>query len=90
MKDFLGKNFNYEKYFRTETEGEDCLFLDVARPIEIDEGEKLPVLVWIYGGGYVYGAKDMPVYTPAGFYRRAAGRKFLYVALNYRVSLRTL
>lgn len=80
--------FDWTHEFRTETDGEDCLFLDVATPLEVVEGEKYPVLVWIYGGGYVYGAKDMSFYSPAGFYRRATGNnKFLYVALNYRVFL---
>jgi hypothetical protein len=79
-------NFDWTREFRTETDGEDCLFLDVATPLEVKENEKYPVLVWIYGGGFVYGAKDWDVYSPAGFYRRAtANNKFLYVAFNYRV-----
>jgi hypothetical protein len=79
-------SYNWEDDFRTSTDGEDCLFLDVATPLEVVEGELYPVIVWIYGGGFVYGAKDMPFYSPAGFYRRAGGNnKFLYVALNYRV-----
>jgi hypothetical protein len=83
-------DFDWETAFRTETDGDDCLFLDVTRPIEVVEDEKLPVLVWIYGGGFVYGKKDMDVYSPAGFFRRAgAENKFIYVALNYRVSLET-
>ncbi|KAF4625117.1 hypothetical protein G7Y89_g13052 [Cudoniella acicularis] len=79
--------FDMEKWLRTETDGEDCLFLDVARPINITAKENgtLPVLVWIYGGGYVFGAKDMPAYTPAGLYTRAQNNSFIYVALNYRM-----
>ncbi|KAH8602685.1 Alpha/Beta hydrolase protein [Bisporella sp. PMI_857] len=78
--------YNWEKAFRTETDGDDCLFLDVATPTEAVVGEKYPVLVWIYGGGYIYGAKDVDLYSPAGFYRRAtANNKFVYVAINYRL-----
>jgi len=82
------KDWDWEKAYRTSTDGDDCLFLDVATPLEVVENETYPVLVWFYGGGYVYGAKDWDVYNPAGFYRRAleAGdNKFIYVAINYRV-----
>lgn len=82
-------DFDWEDFFRTETDGDDCLFLDVSAPVDFKVTEKLPVLVWIYGGGFAFGAKDMPTYSPAGFYRRATKKKenrFLYVAINYRVS----
>jgi len=79
-------DFNWEEAFQTETDGDDCLYLDISTPLEVVAGEKYPVLVWIYGGGFVYGKKDTDLYSPAGFYRRATGNnKFLYVAINYRV-----
>lgn len=39
---------------------EDCLFLDVYVPGKaLKKGAaKLPVLVWIYGGAYMFGSKD--------------------------------
>ena len=77
--------YDWTHEFRTETDGEDCLFLDVAIPLVV-ENELYPVIVWIHGGGFVYGAKDWDIYSPAGFYRRAsANNKFLFVALNYRM-----
>jgi carboxylesterase type B len=56
-------------------ETEDCLFLDVYAPrtklqnILGGGGGKrgLPVVVWIYGGGYVNGAKDL---NPGGWFDR--------------------
>ena len=33
------------------TLGEDCLTLDIVRPSNITFDDKLPVFVWIYGGG---------------------------------------
>ncbi len=78
--------FDMDKFLETEKDDEDCLFLDVSRPIELGEEEKVPVLVWFYGGGFTYGAKDWGPYSPAGLYRRAGGQKFIYIALNYRVS----
>lgn len=31
---------------------EDCLYLDVTVPTNADRSERLPVLVWLYGGGF--------------------------------------
>src|SRR5437763_17016130 len=39
---------------------EDCLFLNVWRPASAAPGVKLPVMVWIYGGGFVFGSSAMP------------------------------
>lgn len=33
------------------TLGEDCLTVDIVRPAGTDSTDKLPVFVWIYGGG---------------------------------------
>ncbi|KAJ3514034.1 hypothetical protein NLJ89_g2603 [Agrocybe chaxingu] len=34
---------------------EDCLYLNVLKPANIPEGEKLPVLVYIHGSGFILG-----------------------------------
>ena len=76
-------------------ESEDCLFLDVVVPRAIFDrrmrgdggGDGAPVLVWIHGGGFVYGSKNRDG-SPAGLIARSqdeSSRGVIYVALNYRL-----
>ncbi|WP_372786661.1 carboxylesterase/lipase family protein [Phenylobacterium sp.] len=41
---------------RDGTQVEDCLFANVTRPAGAKPGAKLPVLVWIHGGGFTIGS----------------------------------
>jgi para-nitrobenzyl esterase len=47
-------------YFGNEATSEDCLYLNVWAPAR---GEKLPVIVWIYGGGFNVGSASMANYS---------------------------
>jgi para-nitrobenzyl esterase len=40
---------------------EDCLYLNVWTPVK-NAKERLPVIVWIYGGGWINGSSSMPLY----------------------------
>ena len=40
---------------------EDCLYLNIWTPAK-SAHEHLPVIVWIYGGGYINGSASMPLY----------------------------
>ena len=51
---------------------EDCLFLNVWRPAD-PNARRLPVMVWIYGGGFVGGSGASP--NTAGDAVRQAGRR---------------
>ncbi|WP_156457829.1 carboxylesterase/lipase family protein [Sphingomonas sp. Leaf412] len=63
------------------TPAEDCLFVNVWRPAGVKAGARLPVVVWIYGGGFVNGGASPAVYDGAAF--ATAGTVF--VSFNYRL-----
>ncbi len=58
---------------------EDCLYLNLWAPAE--RRAPLPVLVWIYGGGFNSGSGALPLYDG----RRLAARGIIVVNVNYRV-----
>ncbi len=51
--------------------------LDVYRP---PTGSKLPVVVWVHGGGWMRGSKNQVDQKPAAFVER----NFVFVPVNYR------
>ncbi len=59
---------------------EDCLYLNVWRPSGTDV-KNLPVLVWIYGGGFVNGSSSRLIYTGS----RLAQQGIVVVSFNYRL-----
>jgi para-nitrobenzyl esterase len=59
---------------------EDCLYLNVWRPAS-STARSLPVMVWIYGGGFVGGSSASPNTSGVGFARQGV----ILVAMNYRV-----
>ena len=63
------------------TPGEDCLVLNVWRPADAPKNAKLPVIVWIYGGGFVNGGSSPPVYDGASFAKKGV----IMVSANYRL-----
>jgi para-nitrobenzyl esterase len=60
---------------------EDCLFLNVWRPAGASAGAKLPVMVWIHGGGFVAGSGAQPTYSGDSFARQGVA----LVTINYRL-----
>ncbi len=59
---------------------EDCLYLNVWTPAK-SAGEKLPVLVWIYGGGFAFGSTSTPTHNGEFLARKGV----VLVTINYRV-----
>jgi para-nitrobenzyl esterase len=60
--------------------GEDCLYLNVWTPAK-RPGEKIPVIVWIYGGGFSGGSTSTPMYDGMGFAKKGV----VLVSVAYRV-----
>ncbi len=61
---------------------EDCLYLNIWTPAQSTE-DKLPVFVWIYGGGFEYGYSNSMYIDGHAF----AKQGIVFVSVNYRVGL---
>jgi para-nitrobenzyl esterase len=59
---------------------EDCLYLNVWTGAK-SAGEKRPVMVWIYGGGYTSGSGSQAMYDGEALAKKGA----VIVTLNYRL-----
>src|SRR6476660_8898915 len=68
--------------FRSDGMSEDCLYLNVWTPAKT-ENEKLPVLVYFYGGGFIAGDGSEPRYDGESLARRG----IVAVTVNYRLSV---
>ncbi len=74
---------NINHYFGDEAACEDCLYLNLWAPGNAGAGDRLPVVVWIYGGGFSGGSSSMALYGGQGL----ASKGVVYVAFNYRVGI---
>ena len=64
------------------TESEDCLFLNIWVPADhVDAG--FPVMVWIHGGGFMFGSSSLPLYDGEALARAGV----VVVTVNYRLGL---
>jgi para-nitrobenzyl esterase len=63
------------------TSSEDCLFVNVWRPAGAAPGAKLPVMVWIHGGAFVFGSGSRPEFSGVQFAKQGV----TLVTFNYRL-----
>ncbi|GGM94590.1 carboxylic ester hydrolase [Dyadobacter beijingensis] len=61
--------------------GEDCLYLNVWTESSGKTAAKKPVVVWIYGGGFVSGGAGCAIYDGEA----TAKKGVVFVSINYRV-----
>ncbi|MGW4796244.1 carboxylesterase/lipase family protein [Nonomuraea sp. NPDC004297] len=67
-------------HLRTQEKSEDCLYLNIWTP-ELGRQARRPVMVWIHGGGFLYGAGSEDGFDGA----RLASRGVTVVTVNYRL-----
>lgn len=82
--DIIG-DFLTHPFFQFINGQEDCLTMSVQRPAGVKKGDKLPVLFWIFGGGFELGGTSM--YDATALIKAGVdmGSPFIFVAVNYRV-----
>ncbi|MGC2620593.1 MAG: carboxylesterase family protein, partial [Acidobacteriaceae bacterium] len=68
--------------YRDPGQSEDCLSLNIWTPAK-DKKAKLPVMVWIYGGGYVAGTTSEPRQDG----EHLAHKGVVVVSMNYRLGI---
>ena len=78
----MQRNVFGDMNFRSNGMGEDCLYLNVWTPAK-KSGEKLPVLVYFYGGGFVAGDGSEPRYDGESM----AHKGIVAVTVNYRLGV---
>lgn len=71
--------------FRSPAPSEDCLYLNVWTPAKLTRGRAsmLPVLVYVYGGGFMAGDSSEKRYDGAAL----AKRGIVVVTMNYRLGV---
>lgn len=67
---------------------EDCLTLNVVRPSRYGQGDKLPVVIWIYGGGFRSGGSALAAYNQSWIVDQSVRQEtpIIAVSINYRLA----
>ncbi|TKG00016.1 carboxylesterase family protein [Vibrio sp. F13] len=73
----------------SQIQSEDCLNLNIWRPVGVDADADLPVYVFIHGGDFEYGSGAEPLIQGDTVVAQGAdeGNPFIYVTFNYRLGL---
>ena len=71
----------FEALMEAGGSSEDCLTLNVHRPTDAGADADLPVMVWIHGGAFSFGAGSQALYNSPELVRRGV----VLVTLNYRL-----
>ena len=74
---------NMNHYFGEEATSEDCLYLNVWAPPGSKVTDKLPVIVFIYGGGGTIGSASSPMYDGENM----AKKGMVFITIAYRVGI---
>lgn len=67
-------------YAFPDEQSEDCLYLNIWSG-DLTDSARRPVMVWLYGGGFMQGSSAAPAYNGAAL----AQRGVVFVSINYRI-----
>ena len=70
-------------YFGEEASSENCLYMNIWAPTGSHAGSNLPVIVFIYGGGFTIGSSGMALYGGEQVAKHGA----VFVNFNYRLGI---
>ena len=76
-------NPDFPVWLDTSVESEDCLVLNVWVPDHARADSALPVMVWLHGGGFVFGSAGAPFYDGGNM---ARGGDVVVVGVNHRLN----
>lgn len=65
----------------SEGSSEDGLYLNIWKPAKAKSGAKLPVMVWIHGGAFVFGSGSQPDFSGIQFAKQGV----ILITFNYRL-----
>ncbi|KAK4507867.1 hypothetical protein PRZ48_001602 [Zasmidium cellare] len=84
---FLQHKLDYDRSLMTVSDTE-CLNLNITAPSTIKEIQKLPVLVFIHGGGFSVGSPSVPQYDMTRLVALSveSGMPIIAVSIGYRLS----
>ncbi len=70
-------------YFGEIRSSEDCLYANIWVPPAAKRGDRLPVVVWIHGGGFQEGSINFDVYSGEPLAKKGV----IFVGIAYRVGI---
>ena len=70
-------------YFGELKSSEDCLYANIWTPPGTKRGDKLPVVVWIHGGGFQEGSINFDVYGGEPLAKKGV----IFMGISYRVNI---
>ena len=65
-------------------EKEDCLTLNIYRPVDLAENEVLPIMIWFHGGGHQYGSSHDLLYDATLL---SSNYRQIVVSANFRLGI---
>ncbi|OJJ43642.1 hypothetical protein ASPZODRAFT_154477 [Penicilliopsis zonata CBS 506.65] len=85
LTSIIGDTLDIPLFQEITDSGEDCLTVNIVRPTGTDSSSNLPVLFWIFGGGFELGGTSM--YDGATLVEASIkmDMPIVFVAVNYRV-----